>query len=141
RIEVGTPHGVLAAGQERVQTADIEEKELIKTLTANIAAKLDGVLANGLREIIRPLKSVAHLRQFSFEVVAYYKSSAHVNVRNTHAAWDIRGNTGLRIYRIAGEAHICGDCYAGILDTLKRVHRVIKIFLPFTKIVKAEFIH
>ena len=129
------------ATENQLLPTDIEVQGLIELLVANVSAQFDGVSTNNFAEVIGPLKSVAHLGQLSFKIVAEAEAARNADERHAFAAGaESRVNPDSRIVRVAEAGARNNSRCAGILDQIRAL-RVKELSLAFTEKGKAGLVH
>src|SRR4029077_20854687 len=83
RVEVIGADVVLTTCEVQKLTIYIKEQELIEPRAPNITAEFDGVFADRLGEVVRPLEGVPHLRQFAFKIVTDGEAATDTDIRHT----------------------------------------------------------
>ena len=132
--------GGIGIGNEGELAVHVEIEKLIELVAAYIHAELQGVRANGLGEIVRPLERIADLRKFAFPVIADLKAAADADVWQTDVAGKVGGDA-LPGIAGAGKTIGRGNCgAAGVLHALQRVDGMVEAALAFAEVAEVEFI-
>src|ERR1700736_6126420 len=76
------PHIIGPAGEVLIVPINFKKQKLVEALPSDVAPKLNCVLPNRFRKIIRPLKRIACLGQLAFEVVSDCKAPGDVHIWN-----------------------------------------------------------
>ena len=116
-------------------------KELVEAVASDINSEFCAVIADNLAVVVRPLKRVAHLRQFALVVVADGEASADAHKRHALTPREVRGDSGGRIGRVRKAVRGRDLRPTGVMHARQNIYGMVGIELSFAKVIEAEFIH
>ena len=140
RIKIVGAHIIGTAGGERVRTVDVVVKRLVEAHAAHIHAEFQAVSTHDLAEAVRPLKTVADLRQLALEIVADGEAAGGADRGHAFVIRSqIRRDSILRVGRVGETIGGRHGGPANILDEL-RVLRMVVVKLAFAEVSEARFV-